>query len=299
MTDILTLGQILEESVKKYKKKKAVFFEGREISYRELDESANKVANGLKKLGIEKGDRVAIMLPNIPEFLYSFFGIQKLAAVAVPFNTMYKGREITHILNDSGAKVIITLSNFANLINEIRSDVPSLEHMVLTGNRTLVFLDPGSTVTLQLVVGREFFQSSEEAFSKVGNVLVKVFNRYGVDCFYKHRGSIRAGGKKIATVLVSEIENLLVINALCFVGPLPIEDLFKVVWVPVEVKDKAVEPMTSIQEETGTLPELNEFKDTLLGILENEFGISLEPGSLKRDELFGYEKAKAMATKSL
>jgi long-chain acyl-CoA synthetase len=289
----------IEELAKQYKKKKAIFFEGREISYSELDENSNKVANGLQKLGIKKGDRVAIMLPNIPEFLYSFFGIQKLAAVAVPFNTMYKGREIAYILNDCEARVIITLSNFANLINEIRPEVPSLEYLVLTGNRSLVFLDPESTVALQFVVGRETFQTTDEAFQRVGNLLERVLVKYGVECYYKHRGSIRARGRKIANILVSEIENLLVINALCFVGPLPIDSLFKVVWVPVEVKDKVVEPMTSIEEESGKRPDLDDFRDSLFAAVEEEFNIPLEPGTLKRDELFGYEKAKSLATKTL
>lgn len=299
MSDVVSLGRLLEETTKKYKKRQAILFEGREFSYRELDENANKVANGLQKLGIGKGDRVAMMLPNTPDFLYCFFGIQKLAAVAVPFNTMYKGREIAHILNDCQARVIITLSNFANLINEIRPDVPSLEHIVLTGNRTLVFTGPGSTVSLQLVVGRETFAKPEDAFREVGELLVKVLKGYGVDCFYKHRGGVRAGGKKIANVLVNEIENLLVVNAICFIGPLPMDEFFRVIWVPPEIKDKAVEPLTSIEEETGSKPSLDEFKDALLKAVAEQFDVELQPGGLKRDELFGYEKAKAVSTKTL
>ncbi|MFW6364361.1 MAG: AMP-binding protein, partial [Spirochaeta sp.] len=249
--------------------------------------------------GCAKGGSCCNDAAEHPDFLYCFFGIQKLAAVAVPFNTMYKGREITHILNDCQAKVIITLSNFANLINEIRPDVPSLEHLVLTGNRTLVFVGPDASVSLQLVVGRETFENSEQAFERVGRILVSVLKKYGVDCYYKHRGGIRSGGKKIANVLVNEIENLLMINAICFIGPLPMDSFFRVIWVPPEVKDKAVEPLTSVQEETGSLPELEDFKADLFSAVEQEFGIELEPGTLKRDELFGYEKAKAVATKTL
>lgn len=299
MSDIQTLGAMLEHAAKKFKKKQAILFEGREFTYRELDENANKVANGLSKLGIKKGDRVAMMLPNSPDFLFCFFGIQKLAAVAVPFNTMYKGREIAHILNDCQARIIITLGNFANLINEIRPETPHLEHIVLTGNRTLVFVGPESTVSLQMVVGRETFESNEEAFSRVGNLIVKVLKDYGVDCFYKHRGGIRAGGKKIANVLVNEIENLIMINAICFVGPIPLDTFFKVIWVPPEIKDKAVEPLTSILEETGKKISPEEIKDAFISAVESEFGVSIEPGTLKRDELFGYEKARAVATKTL
>ncbi|MBW2265008.1 MAG: AMP-binding protein, partial [Deltaproteobacteria bacterium] len=115
----------------------ALYFEERAITYKDLNIKANRVANGLQGLGVKRGDRVAIMLPNIPEFVYSFVGILKLGAVSVPFNTLYKGGEIRHILKDSGAKVLIALTNFAPMINEIRSELPALEQVILTGERNL------------------------------------------------------------------------------------------------------------------------------------------------------------------
>ncbi|MCK4728204.1 MAG: AMP-binding protein, partial [Desulfobacterales bacterium] len=101
----------------------ALRFEGKVITYKELNLRANRVANGLQGLGVKKGDRVAIMLPNIPEFVYTLVGTLKLGAVAVPFNTLYKGGEILHILKDSGAKCLIALTNFAPMINEIRPEL--------------------------------------------------------------------------------------------------------------------------------------------------------------------------------
>ncbi|NVM57816.1 MAG: AMP-binding protein, partial [Desulfobacterales bacterium] len=62
----------------------ALHFDAESITYRELNLRANRVANGLRGLGVVKGDRVAIMLPNIPEFVYAFLGTLKLGAVAVP-----------------------------------------------------------------------------------------------------------------------------------------------------------------------------------------------------------------------
>ncbi len=291
------LGRMLEEVAKKQKKRQAMLFGNREVSYRELDENANKVANGLQSLGIRSGDRVALMLPNIPDFVYAFFGIQKLGAVAVPFNTMYKGREIIHILNDCEARAIITMTNFANLINEIQEDVPSLEHIILTGQRTMVFVSPDSTVNVQMVVDKDTFASGDDAFRVVGALLIDTLKTFGVEAWYKHRGGIRCGGKKIATVLVSEVENLLVINCLAFLGPLKTEDFFRVVWVSPEIKDKVMEPMTSVEEQTGTRPSVAQFKDALLPLLQSTLGISAEEGQLKRDELFGYEKTRALADK--
>ena len=295
MSEIRNIAEMLEVIAKKYKRKEALFFEGKVVTYSELDENANKAANALAGLGIKKGDRVAIMLPNIPEFVYTFFGIQKLGAVAVPFNTMYKGREITHILNDSGAKAIVALSNFANLINEVRDDVPSLEHVILTGQRTLVLVTPDSTVNMQFVVDRSNFPSPEEVFRIVGEILVDTLKSFGVDAWYKHRGGIRVGGKKIATVLVSEMENLIVVNSIVFMGPFAAEDLFRVIWVSPEIKDKVVEPSTSIEQETGSRPDVEAFTSALLAVFSEKLGVDTVPGQLKRDELFGYEKAVSLA----
>ena len=299
MVDRSSIGRILEERAKKYRKKPALLFEGKQISYAQLNESVNKLANGLKSLGIKKGDRVAIMLPNIPEFVYSFYALQKLGAIAVPFNTMYKGREVLHILNDSGAKAIIALTNFAPLINEIQPDVPTLEHIILTGERTLVFVHPESTASLQMVHEKGVFKDVEEAYRSIGEILVEALGAFGVkDAWYKHRGSVRVGGKKIATCIISEVENLEVVNVICFLGPLVTDDFFKVIWVPPEVKDKVLEPLTSVEEEAGKRPDTEEFKNTVLGIFAKKLGIEIEEGSLKRDELFAYEKQRALARKS-
>lgn len=298
MIDRMSLGKLLEDRTKKFGKKEALFFEGKKITYEQLNENVNKLANGLKDLGICKGDRVAIMLPNIPEFVYSFYAIQKIGAIAVPFNTMYKGREIIHILNDCGAKAIIALTNFAPLINEIKPDVPSLEHIIVTGERTLLFVHPESTVALQMVHDRGFFKSIDEEYKNVGEILAETFKRVGVrEAWYKHRGSVRVKGKKIASFIISEIENLAVVNAICFLSKLETDELFKVIWVPPEVKDKVLEPMTSVEEELGKKPDKEQFKNTIVNALEESLGIEIEEGPLKRDELFAYEKQKALAHK--
>ncbi len=299
MSERTGLGKMLEETAKKHRKKPALFFEGKEISFEQLDENVNRLANGLRKLGIEGGDRVAIMLPNIPGFVYSFFALQKLGAIAVPFNTMYKGREILHILNDSGARAIITLTNFAPLINELKPDVPSLEHIILTGERTLLFVHPESTVAVQIVHHREFFPSIEEMYQKVGEILVQTLKNFGVtEAWYKHRGGVRVKGRKIASFTISEMENLVIMNGLCFLSKLETDDFFKVIWIPPEIKDKVLEPLTSIEEETGKRPDKEQFKDVIVQAIEQGFGVKIEEGSLKRDELFAYEKQRALAYKT-
>ncbi len=91
----LGLGATLEAIAERHRKREAIRFENRVYSYQELDEEAGRVAGGLRSLGIGKGDRVAIMLPNIPEFVFSFYSIQKLGAIAVPFNTR-AGRSVSY-----------------------------------------------------------------------------------------------------------------------------------------------------------------------------------------------------------
>lgn len=290
------LAQTLEEITRRYRKREALRFEGRVTTYQELEENANRVATGLAALGIQKGDRVAMMLPNIPDFAYSFFGIQKLGAVAVPFNTMYKGREISFILKDSGAKAIICLSNFANLINEIKEECPALKHVIVTGQRTLVFIDPEATVNVQMVFEKSRFADADEAFREIGGILVETFRELGVaEAWYKHQGAVRARGRKLATILLSEIENLYVSNIVSFVKAMDAEPLFKVLYVPPEIKDKALEPLTSVQEQSGEAASLDRFRDALVATLSEKLGIEIQEGKLTRDELMAYEKNRALA----
>ncbi len=290
------LAHTLEEITRRYKRREAIRFEGKVTTYQELEEQANRVASGLASLGIGKGDRVAMMLPNIPEFAYAFFGIQKLGAVAVPFNTMYKGREISFILKDSDARAIICLTNFANLINEIREECPSLEHVIVTGQRTLVFVDPDATVNVQLVFERSKFADADQAFHEIGGALVDTFKALGVeDAWYKHQGAVRAHGKKLATILLSEIENLYVSNIVAFLREMDTDPLFKVLYVPPEIRDKALEPLASVEQESGSAPSLERFRDVLSEHLAARLGIELEPGKLTRDELMAYEKNRAFA----
>jgi len=294
----LGLAQTLEEITGRFRKREAIRFENRIYTYQEMDEEANRVAGGLSSLGIEKGDRVALMLPNIPEFVFSFFGIQKLGAIAVPFNTMYKGREISFILRDSGARAIICLSNFSNLIQEIQSECPDLEHVIVTGQRTFVFVEPDGAVNIQMVFEKTRFPDPSQAFHALGGALVKAFKELGVeDAWYSHQGAVRASGKKLATILLSEIENLYICNIMTWLQQMDTAPLFKVLYVPPEIKERALEPMTSIKAETGREVNLDSFKDVLVRTLGDSLGIEFEPGKLTRDELIAYEKNRALSAR--
>ncbi|MFF0815721.1 long-chain fatty acid--CoA ligase [Rhodococcus sp. NPDC003318] len=102
---MLNLSLLLEDSARRYPDRDALVFGDVRVTYAELDARSNRVANLLVARGVRPGDRVAMSLPNVPEFPVVYFGIVKAGAVVVPLNTMLKGREIAYHLEDSGARV--------------------------------------------------------------------------------------------------------------------------------------------------------------------------------------------------
>ncbi|HIP97060.1 MAG TPA: long-chain fatty acid--CoA ligase, partial [Anaerolineae bacterium] len=108
---------------------------GGRLTYRELNELVDKFTAGLQKLGVKKGDRVAIHLPNCPQFPISYYAILRAGGIVVPCNPMYVAREMEYQLNDSGAEVIITLSAFYPLIKQIR-DKTKLRRVIVAKIKT-------------------------------------------------------------------------------------------------------------------------------------------------------------------
>ena len=100
-------------------------------TYRQVQEATDRFAAALADLGIKKGDRVAIMLPNIPEYIVVYFGILKAGATVVNTNPTYTPRELRHQLHDCAAVAIVTLTGLAERIEEIR-DETALRHVILT-----------------------------------------------------------------------------------------------------------------------------------------------------------------------
>lgn len=101
-------------------------------TYSDLDVRAERIANGLISAGIKKGDKLAMLLPNCPEFVFSFFGIPTAGATMVPINVLLKAPEIKFILDFSDSRAIITTSRFVPLIDQLRSELPKLELFYVT-----------------------------------------------------------------------------------------------------------------------------------------------------------------------
>ena len=110
----------------------ALAFDGTKLSYQEFWGQTGGFANGLREAGIEPDDRVAVYLPNLPQFVVSFHGTLRAGGIVVPMNPQYKSREIEYLLNDSGAKVVVALADLVPIIEEVR-DETDVEHVVTVG----------------------------------------------------------------------------------------------------------------------------------------------------------------------
>lgn len=117
------LQNILDTAAETYGQREAIVFQNTHISYRELKELAEKLAASLRRRGVRPGDRVSIMLPNLPQTFIAFWGVMKAGAVAVMTNPLYMESELTHQIKDSGAKHLITLDIFWPKIAALREQL--------------------------------------------------------------------------------------------------------------------------------------------------------------------------------
>jgi len=116
----IPLYQILDEAVEKYPNNTALLFKERLIKYSEMKLYVDKLATALVDMGVKKGDRVAVMLPNCPQIIISMFGIIRSGGVYVPITPLAKEAELEHVFNESSAEIIITLDVHLDLINSIK-----------------------------------------------------------------------------------------------------------------------------------------------------------------------------------
>lgn len=132
----MNLTDLITKNVAYFPNRRAVICgdDGREFTWTEYNQLINRFCNGLRKLGVAKGDRVGIYLPNGPEYLIAFFGAMRLGAIALPFNILYKSGEISYILNNSRAKVVVGAAQETKQnILSIRNELSSLEQVITYG----------------------------------------------------------------------------------------------------------------------------------------------------------------------
>jgi len=125
---------IIDKNVSRLKSDKvAIYYQDQKISYRDLQREINKVGNGLKRLGIEIENRIAILLHDCPEWVACFFGAIKIGAVPVALNTMMVPQDYQYFLKDSRAKAIVVSHNLVQKIESIKDKLDYLKHMIVVG----------------------------------------------------------------------------------------------------------------------------------------------------------------------
>jgi len=112
---MLNLAMLLESSAKAHPGHLAVIFNDTKLTYAQLNGAANQLANGLRKLGVQRGDKVALSCPNLPYFPIAYYAILKVGAAVVPFNVLFKGREVAYHLKDSDAVAMIAFQGTPEL----------------------------------------------------------------------------------------------------------------------------------------------------------------------------------------
>jgi len=135
------LTDIIEDKARSYPDRIIFQFDDLQISWADLNDNINRAANGLLKMGIGRGDNVAIMMPNCPEFLYSWFGLNKIGAVEVPINTALKGDPLLHQLTKSDCKAILLDAEFLDRVQALEEKLPQMETMVVAA-------EPGVSVQI-------------------------------------------------------------------------------------------------------------------------------------------------------
>ncbi|MBI5968214.1 MAG: AMP-binding protein [Deltaproteobacteria bacterium] len=123
----MNIREFIESKVEKNPDKPFLYFEDKVISYEAFDQKINQAANGFLEMGVNKGERVCLMLPNRPEFLYGWFGLAKIGAVMVPINTAFKENEAGYIVHHSESVGIIADANLLPIARALKGRCPKLK----------------------------------------------------------------------------------------------------------------------------------------------------------------------------
>ena len=154
------LGELLADRVKRNANKIFLRFKEEQITYAELDRFSNRCANAFLDLGIRKGDKVSIMLPNCPDFIYIWFGLAKIGAVEVPVNTNYKGEFLRHIIDQSDSRILVIDGQYLDRLKIIEDSLKKLEKVIVLG-------DPenqkSNEIRIPIISYDDFFNHSEDA----------------------------------------------------------------------------------------------------------------------------------------
>ncbi len=162
------LPKILKEQAKKLGGKPFLQFGYKKpISFYKMNQLANKVANGLSKLGIKKSEKVAVYMPNSDDYVVTWFGILKMGGVMVPINTEYKMDFLQYIIDSSDAKVLFIAEEYLDRIPPIEKQIPKIEHIIVWTRHGGENFEKYGVKHPSLISFREFIESSKANEPKV------------------------------------------------------------------------------------------------------------------------------------
>ncbi|MBC7227187.1 MAG: long-chain fatty acid--CoA ligase [Thermoflexales bacterium] len=159
----IPLYRLLDDTAAATPDKPCTCFFGRRETYCRIKDFSDRFAAGLRGLGVRKGDRVALLLPNLPQFIIAYYGILKVGAVVVPLNPLYTERELTFHLTDSGAETLVTIPMFMEKVAALEGKTP-LKRAIYT--RIADFLP----FPLSLVQGLREGKAARQALRKSGGL---------------------------------------------------------------------------------------------------------------------------------
>ena len=128
------LDRLLDEKAERNKDKPFLYFEDKKITYKKLREKVNKVANGLIRMGIKKGDKVALIMENCPEYIYTWFALSKIGAIEVPINTFHKGNMLEYLINYSDAEILVLSDTVIPQVKAIENNLENLKKVIVHGS---------------------------------------------------------------------------------------------------------------------------------------------------------------------
>lgn len=142
-----------------------LYYQDQTYSYAAINDSANQVAAGLQQLGIVKGDKVAIMMSNRPEFLFSWFGVSKLGAVEVPINIAHRGELLAYMLNKADCVALLIDAEYVEQLRAVLSQLTMLKHIIILDEGQGSKLDGRELTYRALTANSGDYRATQVAFS--------------------------------------------------------------------------------------------------------------------------------------
>ncbi|MCX7982999.1 MAG: long-chain fatty acid--CoA ligase [Syntrophales bacterium] len=130
----MNIGRLIEDNIKRFGEYDFICHEDKWITNVEINRMVNRLGNALKKLGIKKGDRVGVQLPNCPELVQTFYATFKIGGILVPLNPAQKALDLSYIYKDAGLSALISAPDYWSTIQEARTGVEELRHVIMIGD---------------------------------------------------------------------------------------------------------------------------------------------------------------------